>query len=570
MTETLGSSVGRGALPGSPPLTLRERLRAASWDVADVAIAVRWGATILAVIGTWSGPTYALGGTGRMLAVAAVVGYASMRTVTSFPAGASAILVAALETAFYCAVAGISGGWFSPFLLCVSCSLVTAGLVGGFLPLTGGAAVVTAFALAIDVAGLSVPSPSGIYQRVLEIIFMGLVGYYAGRIFQSQTRRDGELQFLRSTNELHSLLLELHTRAAEEPWALTLRGAVSDVLDKVGERVAADVVVMLICDPATEDQPNRTWQVAAAEGILLPHLLAEDLLPELIRDADQLDGICRRQALITGHGLDRRSTSGLYAPLWSRSTLVGFLVAERRGGPGFEDTDSAVVDQIARHAGLAIDNARLFARLRRMGAEAERDRIARELHDRVGQSLAAVALTADRLASEVPQDCAAVREELDRLAREIRGVTRQIREKLSDLRTRPTATADLGEVIGDFLDRLANRSGIAVKLELQEGQRLPLAEEQEIWRILQEAVINAERHADPTVIEVFWGFEAGDRILVVRDDGIGLSATAPLRRDAYGILGMRERAEVIGASLTIDTEPGCGTSVRVRLRRDRP
>lgn len=570
MTETLGSSIGSGALPASPPAALTERLRAASWDVADVAMAVRWGATILAVIGTWAQPAPDLGGTGQLLCVVAIIGYAAVRTLTPVRSAAAAALVATVEMGFYCTVAGLSGGWGSPYLLCVSCSLVTAGLVGGLRSLAAGVGLVGALAMAIGLAGLPEPTASGIYQRVLEIFFMGLVGYYAGRIFQSQTQRDGELQFLRSANDVNSLLLELHSRAAEEPWTLTLRGAVSAVLDKIRERVAADSVVMLLCDSASDDQPVRMWQVAAAEGIQLPPVLAEDSLPGAIRQAMHQSSTCRCPEMVPGQGLDLDSTSGLYAPLWSRSTLVGFLVAERRAGAAFDEHDSQMVDQIARHAGLAIDNTRLFARLRRMGAEVERDRIARELHDRVGQSLAAVALTADRLALDVPSECVGVKEELDFLAGEIRGATRQIREKLSDLRTAPTVSADLSGVIAGFLDRVANRSGIAVKFVHQEGPRLPPAEEHEIWRILQEAVINAERHADATVIEVFWGYEAGERTLLVRDDGIGLSATAPLRRDAYGILGMRERAEVIGAGLTIETQPGCGTAVRVRLRRDRP
>ena len=86
-----------------------------------------------------------------------------------------------------------------------------------------------------------------------------------------------------------------------------------------------------------------------------------------------------------------------------------------------------------------------------------------------------------------------------------------------------------------------------------------------MWRIAQEAVTNAERHADATVLRVTWTCNGGAAELEITDDGRGFERGRAGRIDSYGILGMRERAASIGASLDIVSKPGSGTVVRCRL-----
>ena len=108
-----------------------------------------------------------------------------------------------------------------------------------------------------------------------------------------------------------------------------------------------------------------------------------------------------RSRLTNDEGVALGAISGLYVPLWARDTLVGLLAVERiENQEPFTDADADIVADVARHAGLAIDNARWFRRLRTLGAEEERGRIAREMHDRLGQSLAYVAISLDRMATE--------------------------------------------------------------------------------------------------------------------------------------------------------------------------
>jgi signal transduction histidine kinase len=111
------------------------------------------------------------------------------------------------------------------------------------------------------------------------------------------------------------------------------------------------------------------------------------------------------------------------------------------------------------------------------------------------------------------------------------------------------------------------RRGLIVNFVHQAGpQRLSLTVERELWRIAQEAITNVERHARATSVTVRWETDGRNGLLEIIDDGLGLAATSAGRPDSYGILGMRERATIIGATLEIESAPGAGTTVRCRVK----
>jgi signal transduction histidine kinase len=281
-----------------------------------------------------------------------------------------------------------------------------------------------------------------------------------------------------------------------------------------------------------------------------------------------------RTSLSRGEGMALEAKSGIYVPLWARSSLVGLLVVEKvSSGAAFSDKEATLVGEVGRHAALALDNARLFHRLRSMGAEEERARIARELHDRVGQSLAHVALCLDRLAADQAEDRyqrGAATRELQQLATDLRRANGEIRMKLSDLRTDLTEKGDVSEVLRAALGRVERRSGLRTDLVTKVSGRLHPSREAEVGRIALEAIHNAERHAAASCLLVRWACDGESACLEVSDDGRGIPVGAPLRPDAYGIVGMRERAEAINACLTIDSQPGRGTTLALSLGRRPP
>jgi two-component system sensor histidine kinase UhpB len=196
--------------------------------------------------------------------------------------------------------------------------------------------------------------------------------------------------------------------------------------------------------------------------------------------------------------------------------------------------------------------------------EGERRRIARELHDEVGQTLTGVMLQVEGLSAAIPEE---LREQLDELRETARSGTEDVRRIASQLR--PEALEDLG--LQSALAALATAFGEQAPAEVirhLEPSRLPLSEEQElvIYRVAQEAMTNVARHAEARTVELRLDRAAGHVVLTVRDDGRGLPAAA--RASAYGIRGMRERAMLIGAELAIDAAPDQGTEVRLSIPVD--
>jgi signal transduction histidine kinase len=154
---------------------------------------------------------------------------------------------------------------------------------------------------------------------------------------------------------------------------------------------------------------------------------------------------------------------------------------------------------------------------------------------------------------------------LEALRKDVRATVTQVRETLYDLRTDVSESQDMGDTMAMFLDRVEARSGMQVELDRRQGgDRLPLMQERELWRIAKEAVINAERHAGAGKLRITWRCDGHAAELCVVDDGRGF-VPGSARPDSYGILGMKERATSIGAALDIESAAGVGTTVRVTL-----
>jgi two-component system, NarL family, sensor histidine kinase UhpB len=192
--------------------------------------------------------------------------------------------------------------------------------------------------------------------------------------------------------------------------------------------------------------------------------------------------------------------------------------------------------------------------------EGERRRIARELHDEVGQTLTGVMLQVEGLAGTIPEQ---YREQLDELRETARQGTEEVRRIVRQLR--PEALEDLGlrSALAALTTAFGEQARIKVVRRLDDGP--PLSEEHElvIYRIAQEALTNVVRHADASEVEVRLQRTEEQVVLTVRDDGRGLPADAAA--SAHGILGMRERAMLIGADVTITSPPSGGTEVRLAI-----
>ena len=192
--------------------------------------------------------------------------------------------------------------------------------------------------------------------------------------------------------------------------------------------------------------------------------------------------------------------------------------------------------------------------------EAERRRIARELHDEVGQTLTGVMLQVEGLAATIPAE---LREQLDELRETARLGTEEVRRIAR--RLRPEALEDLGlqSALAALATAFGDQARVVVQRRLQPAPALTAEHELVVYRVAQEALTNVARHADATTVDLRLEHDDDATVLTVADDGRGLApGSLP---SAHGIRGMRERAMLIGAGLTITSPPAGGTQVQLTI-----
>ena len=192
--------------------------------------------------------------------------------------------------------------------------------------------------------------------------------------------------------------------------------------------------------------------------------------------------------------------------------------------------------------------------------EAERRRIARELHDEVGQTLTGVMLQVEGLSASIPS---ALREQLDELRETARHGTEEVRRITR--RLRPEALDDLGlqSALAALATAVGQQAHIVVRRHLEPAPTLTAEQELVIYRVAQEALTNVVRHADASAVDLVLTHDDRRTVLTVADDGRGLPPGA--LPSPNGIRGMRERAMLIGAGLTITVPADAGTQVRLTV-----
>jgi two-component system sensor histidine kinase UhpB len=294
--------------------------------------------------------------------------------------------------------------------------------------------------------------------------------------------------------------------------------------------------------------------VGSAVLVLSPATISSQLLiPEILVLTTGLAVIVLVNAMIT------RST---LAPL-ERLTALAESVDLHTPHPPLHSQGRGTVDRLVRSFDDMLDrleSERMSSEAKALAAqEAERQRIAQELHDEVGQGLTAVLLGLKRAVDRAPED----------LADDLRSVAEIARASLNEVRDvakrlRPSVLDDLGllSAIASACNDLAAHSEIHVRRGFAPGLP-PLSAEQElvIYRVAQEALTNVARHSGASTVTVSMSMQGNALVLLVADDGHGRLD----RPEGTGILGMRERAHSVGGNLVVRTRIGGGTEVRLLI-----
>lgn len=257
----------------------------------------------------------------------------------------------------------------------------------------------------------------------------------------------------------------------------------------------------------------------------------------------------------------------LAVPLHANGGVIGVLDVVNKPG-GFTDEDVRVMTIFAHQAAMAIEHARLQQQAEQLAVLQERERLARELHDSVTQSLysvnlfanaAALALTAGKQATAT-----GYLHELQETAQE--GM-RDMRLLIFQLHPPELETEGLTAVLQARLAAVEARAGLQTDFRVEGERRLPIAVEAELYWIAQEALNNVLKHARAQHVTVRLHFTANKILLEVGDDGIGFDplTVGPEGRGGVGLRSMAERATRLGGTLICDSSVGAGTRVKVEV-----
>jgi two-component system NarL family sensor kinase len=216
---------------------------------------------------------------------------------------------------------------------------------------------------------------------------------------------------------------------------------------------------------------------------------------------------------------------------------------------------------------IAVERARLFDRSARLGAVEERNRLAREIHDTLAQGLTATGLQLESVEAFLDEESTVerAREPLRRAISLTRSNLEEARRSVLDLRAAPLEGRSLPEALGTLVDRWEAETGVATRFGAVNGSRpLPPRVEVALYRVCQEALTNVASHACASRVTVrLVAIPEAVKLLVI-DDGRGFDPSR-VSDDRHGIVGMRERVEMLGGFLEMESSPGEGTRVEVTV-----
>lgn len=371
-------------------------------------------------------------------------------------------------------------------------------------------------------------------------------------------------QAILSTLDLQAVLKLVIT---EVKGLLDAEGASVLLLDPVTE----ELVFAALASPASDRLESTRipassgiagWVIQEKQAVLISDAYHD---PRFYNQVDEMSGMTTRSLMAV--------------PLMSKGTANGVIEAINKTKSDFDQHDLELLKAMAGSTAIAIENARLFGQVRKTAdrlqvlsrrlvevQEIERSRIARELHDEAGQALTSLAVNLRLLEQEADRS-EAVRARVAELKQMTSSVLEGLHRLAIDLR--PASLDHLGLVaaLRQYIQSFGQQYGLTMQFEpvRLDDERMPPDAEIALYRIVQEALTNVARHAKANRADVILE-RRGDRVVVmIWDNGIGFEPDVALQSDRLGLIGMRERAEMLGGTFDVESEIGKGTTIIVEV-----
>jgi len=419
---------------------------------------------------------------------------------------------------------------------------------------------------------------------VLLIIVGALFAGYRLQVRRLQARsQELEAEVAVRTNELRERTLEAEQRQAEIEALyradeqlyryLHLDQVLNALLDNALEIMDADKALLVVWDSehitlkvnnsrnyqeATlnllQFTPGEGWIGAVAVNgrtTVFEQKASNPVIPDLLLDNESIH-------------------SSIQVPIQLETEIFGVMSVDYQQASQITNEQLRLLEALAQRTALAIANAHLYARSQELAAMQERNRIARDLHDSVSQSLFGATMFADSAQAQIDAgqvDLAA--ESITKVGNAARIALGEMRLLIYELRPPVLESEGLAAALVARLETVERRAGFQLELDIQEVEGLSLEEGQQVYSIAVETLNNILKHARAEKIRVSLDQEGSRYQLQIIDDGVGFEPEKTFDSGGIGIASMHERAALFGARLEIESNPGSGTQLVLSMERQR-
>jgi PAS domain S-box-containing protein len=345
---------------------------------------------------------------------------------------------------------------------------------------------------------------------------------------------------------------------------LELDEVLDRVLENVGHVVSHDFSNVMLITSEDEVQAVRSNRIGddgpvrriapltiPLNDLPILYQMAQTRNPVIIADAARMRPL---QSVLPG---TFRAYAGV--PISLHTKVVGFLNLGAKEPGAFDGMDLDPLEAFAAQAAVAIQNARFHQQAQVLAAIEERERLARDLHDAVSQTLFSTSLIAESLPRVWDKRPEEVAPRLAQLHRLTRGAMAEMRSLLMELRPERLLKADFVDLLKQLGDAGVSRAELEIDVKADPDIELPIEVKVAFYYIAHEAINNAIKHARASHIDVRFREEEDDMILSIVDDGCGFDKETT--EAGQGLVNMRERANAVDAELRLESSPGEGTQI---------